>query len=202
MNLNLPINLFDLALMVILTLGISAGRKNGMSGELFDAIKWILILVGATLLYEFLGGMVAGKLHLSLLTAYLLVYVAIVFFGLIFLNVVKERVGSKLAGSDFFGRGEYFLGMVAGMVRHACILMIGLALLNARYFSSTDVVAMKAFQTENYGSDMFPTWQTVQSVVFQKSLTGPWIRSNLWFALMKPTKPQDASIHSGEYILP
>ncbi|MEI6567034.1 MAG: CvpA family protein, partial [Verrucomicrobiota bacterium] len=130
MNLNLPINLFDLALLVILTLGISAGRKNGMSGELFDAIKWILILVGATLLYEFLGGMVAGKLHLSLLTAYLLVYVAIVFFGLIFLNVVKERVGSKLAGSDFFGRGEYFLGMVAGMVRHACILMIGLALLN------------------------------------------------------------------------
>ncbi len=202
MNFKLPINVFDLALVGILALGVVAGRKKGMSGELFDLFKWLIVIVACTFLYEQAGGIVAARLHLSQLSAFLLVYVAMLFAGILALNLVKERVGSKLAGSDFFGRSEYILGMMAGLVRYACILLAGLALLNARYFSPAEVKAMENFQNDVYGSNFFPTWQTAQALVFQDSFSGHWIRENMGFALIKPTKPQDASIQRKELILP
>ena len=39
--------------------------------------------------------------------------------------------GEKLVTNAVFGNLEYYLGMVAGVVRFACILLFGLALLNA-----------------------------------------------------------------------
>jgi hypothetical protein len=65
-----------------------------------------------------------------------------------------------------------------------------LALLNARSFDSHEVAAEIKFQNDNYGSQFFPTLRSVQSAVFEKSLTGPWIKRNLALLLIKPTAPQ------------
>jgi hypothetical protein len=115
---------------------------------------------------------------------------------------IKRLLGGKLLGSDAFGRAEYYLGMGSGVVRLTCILLAALALLNARYFSPTEVRAMEQFQDEVYGSNFFPTLHTVQASVFDKSLTGPWIKRYLGFLFIKPTEPENKQLHQREVFIP
>ena len=78
------------------------------------------------------------------------------------------------------------------------MLLAALAVLNARSFSNAEVRAMNEFQKDQFGTDLFPTLHTLQSSVFQKSWTGPWIRQNLSFLLIKPTEPEHKRFHLKE----
>ncbi len=205
MNLSLnslPFNIFDVALVVILGLGIYAGRKNGLSQELLRVIKWLTVAIGCAFVYGPAGEWLARSSPFSLLSSYLMVYVTGMLVVLSLFALVKHRIGDKLIGSDIFGRSEFYLGMGAGLVRVACVLVAGLAILNARYYSSAEVLAMERFQDDVYGSNYFPTLHTVQAVVFEKSLVGPYIRENLGFLLIHPTPPEDKSYHQKEVALP
>ena len=55
--------------VVFLVLGIVRGRKNGMSGELFQVLQWVAVLVGCAFLYDKISPLLAGPLHLSDLAA-------------------------------------------------------------------------------------------------------------------------------------
>ena len=115
---------------------------------------------------------------------------------------IKRALGGKLLGSDIFGRSEYYLGMASGLVRFSCMLLAALALLNARYFSPIEVRAMEKFQDDVYGSNFFPTLHSLQATVFDKSLTGPWIKENLGFLLIKPTEPEKSELHQKDAVMP
>jgi hypothetical protein len=115
---------------------------------------------------------------------------------------IKRLMGGKLVGSDIFGRSEYYLGMGAGLVRFSCMLLAALALLNARYFSPLEVRAMEKFQDDVYGSNFFPTLHSLQASVFDKSLSGPWIKANLGFLLIKPTEPEKRDLHQKDMFVP
>ena len=195
----LPFNAFDLALLAILILGVHRGRKLGMSEELLPLCKWLVILFGCAVAYEPLGNLLAQNTGIfSLLFCYLVAYVSVGVLLLLLFAAFKHGLGGKLLGSDLFGRGEYYLGMGSGLVRFACIVLAALALLNARYFTSTEVRAMEKFQNDVYGSNFFPTLHNVQSSVFEQSLTGPWIKDYLGFLLIKPTQPDQKELHQKE----
>lgn len=202
MGNHLPVNMFDVVLLVILVLGIMRGRKHGMSEELMSLLKWLAIVIGCGMLYEPAGTWLAQSSPFSLLASFIMVYItgALIILGLFAL--VKHRLGGKLIGSDIFGRSEYYLGMGSGLVRFACILLAFLAVLNSRYFSPQEVRAMEAFQDDVYGKNYFPTWHTAQAVVFENSLSGPWIKDHLGFLLIKPTKPEDKQYHQKDLALP
>jgi uncharacterized membrane protein required for colicin V production len=204
MNLDqLPINLFDLVLIVVVIAGIARGRKHGMSEELLDLLKWLLILFGCATVYEPVGLMVGAYTPVfGRLSCYLLAYVGVALLVFFLFAGIKRALDGKLLGSDIFGRSEYYLGMGSGVVRCSCMLLAALALFNARYYSPTEVRAMQKFQDDVYGSDYFPTLQSVQASVFSKSLTGPWIKQNLGFLLIKPTEPEDKQLHQKEAVLP
>src|SRR2546430_668014 len=105
----LPINVFDIALVAVLVLGIYRGRKHGMSEELMLLLKWLVIVFACASLYEPLGQMFSQTTGLfGLLGSYLAVYiiVGLVIIGLFAL--IKHSVGGKLLGSDIFGRSEYY----------------------------------------------------------------------------------------------
>jgi hypothetical protein len=136
------------------------------------------------------------------LTCYLLAYVGGALLIILIFAGIKRSLGGKLLGSDIFGRSEYYLGMASGLVRGTCILLAGLALLNARYFSPMEVRANQKFQDDVYGSNFFPTLQSVQSTVFDKSLAGPWIKQNLGFLLIKPTEPDNSELHQKDAAFP
>jgi len=199
----LPINLFDLIVIVLLIAGILRGRKHGMSEELMKLLQWLAILFGCAMIYEW-GGEMFGEFTglFGRLSRYIVAYVGGAALIVLGFAVIKRGLGGKLLGSDVFGRAEYYLGMTSGMVRFSCILLVGLALLNAPYFSPTEVRAMEKYQDDVYGSNFFPTLHSVQQMVFEKSVTGPWIKQNLGFLLIKPTAPDNAQLQLKDAAIP
>ena len=204
MNLDqLPINLFDLVVIVVLLAGIAKGRKQGMSEELLSLLKWLGVLFGCAALYQPGGQFVCGFTSMfGPLSSYMLAYVGGALVVLLVFAGIKRALGGKLLGSDIFGRSEYYLGMASGLVRFSCMLLAALALLNARYFSPLEVRAMEKFQDDVYGSNFFPTLHSLQATVFDKSLTGPWIKQNLGFLLIKPTEPDKRDHHQKDMFVP
>jgi uncharacterized membrane protein required for colicin V production len=194
MNLSLdkvPVNFFDVALLVVLIVGLRQGRKHGMSGELLRLLQWLAVLFGCSFAYQPIGDFLSQWSDLfPPLTAYLTAYVVVAMSILLLFFGIKRAVGERLVGSDIFGHTEFYLGMGSGVIRAICILLFALALLNARAYTAKEVQAELKFQNDVYGSHFFPTFQGVQSSVFQKSLTGPYIQQYLSFLLIKPTHPQ------------
>jgi len=199
MNLDqLPFNGFDVILVVILGLGVYYGRRKGMSGELLSLAKWLAILFGCAALYAPIGSFFATSSVFSTLSCYLMAYLGAALIIVLIFAGISRSLGGKLVGSDAFGSAEYYLGMGSGVVRSACMLLAALALLNARYFSPTEVKAMEKFQDDVYGSNFFPTLHSFQAYVFEKSLVGPMIKENLSFLLIQPTKPENKDLHQKE----
>ncbi len=186
--MKLPFNLFDLVLLAILIGGLVRGRKHGFSVELLSVLKWVTLLLVCAVVYGPAGMAAAEFGSFDLLSAYLLAYLGTALAVFLVFSIIERRVGPKLAGSDIFGHAEYYLGMGSGIVRFACMLLVALALLNARGFSPAELKAMDEFQVNNYGSAVFPTLHSLQVEVFDNSLAGSWIKQDLRFLLISPTQ--------------
>ena len=196
---SLPFNAFDVILFVVLVVGIFRGRKHGMSEELMPLLTWLAILFICAVAYEPLGSLFTEQAGLfSKLSCYIISYVGLALIIIGLFAWLKRGLGGKLLGSDLFGKAEYYLGMGSGLIRFACITLVLLAVINARYYTAQEVKAEEKFQNDVYGSHYFPTWQNVQSTVFERSLTGPWIKENLSFLLIKPTETETKELHQKE----
>jgi hypothetical protein len=181
---------FDVAVLGLLVLGSYRGRKNGMSGELLPLFQALAIVVACSFAYEPLGRMlVEASPIFGLLFAFITSYILIALFIKFFIDKVKRAAGEKLTGSDVFGRGEYYFGMIAGTLRFACFILIFLALLNARAYTDVQLADQRRFQQENFGDIAFPTPITIQHDVLTRSLTGRLIREHLSTLLIQPTEP-------------
>jgi uncharacterized membrane protein required for colicin V production len=195
---HLPINWFDLVVMALLLLGILHGRKSGMSAELLPLLEWLCIVGAGAFLYEILGQALAGYTRVGPLYCYLVAYIGVAIGAKVAFSVLKRLFGGKLVGSDVFGKGEYYLGMVAGMARFACVVLVGLALLNAREFTQDEKEKDKNMQKDVYGSDFFPRLYTVQDHVFDRSVAGRLVKEHLNMLLIKPTRPGGGSFQRRE----
>ncbi len=180
-------NWFDLAVIIVLGVGVMRGRSRGMSEELLDLVKWLAILVLGSLSYRPVGRALADFVHVSpsfgYVTAYLFVLIVVRFvFG-----SLKRMVGEKLVGSDVFGAGEYYMGMVAGAIRFACYLLASMAVLNAVYYSPEEVARSARVQQENFGDISFPTLAGLQQTVFAGSASGKAVKRYLGHQLIVAT---------------
>jgi uncharacterized membrane protein required for colicin V production len=193
----LGFNSFDLVALAAITVGIFRGRSRGMSEELLDVLKWLAIVVLGGLLYQPGGALLAQYTPLSGSPAFVVVYIGIVIFIRFFFSWIKHLVGEKLVGGDVFGDLEYYLGMCAGAVRFACYLLVGMALLNARYISPEELAANARMQQENFGDISFPTIGSIQQTVFKGSASGQLVKHYLGHELITAT-PADKSAGSGE----
>ena len=195
----MPVNWFDLMILIVLLVGLQRGRKRGMSEELMTLLRWVTLVAVCALFYMPIGRMLESQSNVfNLLQAYLMAYVALALGVAIVFSLLKRAIGGKLIGSDIFGRAEYYLAMPAGMIRFGCMIIFGLALLNARLYSQTELRAWDAYQKDVYGSDFFPTLSTVQRQVFEESFTGPYIRQFLGFCLIQPTAPEKRELKRPE----
>jgi hypothetical protein len=188
---NPPFNLFDILLVVVLAAGIIQGRKHGISLELVTSGKWLALVLVCAAVYGPLGGLISAASPFDLLSCYLFAYLGTALLVFLVFSVLERRWLPKLTGSDVFGRGEYFLGMGTGMLRFASILLVGLALLNAREFTPFELRQLDRYQEENYGSHIFPGLHSLQVAVFEKSLTGGFIKQDLSFLLISPTESNE-----------
>jgi len=181
-------------ILAVLVIGLLRGRKRGMSEELLDMIKWGLIVCVAAWIYQPVGKYLSHTTMFSLLACYLAVYACAVLSIAAIFAMIRQQVGNKLLSSDAFGTGEYYLGMLAGVFRYACIILVIMAFLNARYYTPQEIRANEQFQDENFGSIRFPTLMDVQKEVLNDSFMGRMVRDYLPATLIKPTSPEDKGL--------
>ncbi len=187
----LPFNWFDVLVVIVLLFGIFRGRRNGMAKEFLPFLQWIVLVPVCGLVYPKLAGALSGFLADPLwncLVAYLALAVAV----LAVFAILKHQLAEKLVKSDFFKSGEYYLGMLAGMVRYGCALLFALALLNAPVYTVADILKQRAHDQQDFGGgagsgfagNYFPHLSTVQSAVFKESFLGPRIKDDLGMFLI------------------
>jgi hypothetical protein len=200
-------NWFDVTLVAVLAFGFWRGRRNGMSREILPVAKWLVLVTACTLGYTWLAarliqwgvikslfGTFFRQQTAACLTAYLAIaLVVFLIFAFVKKAFFKEKTDgtTSLEGSNAFGSGEYYLGMVSGVVRYACILVFLLALLNAPVYSMADLQNLKTYRNQTFGGglagyngDFIPTLDEVQAGVFKNSLLGPQIKNNLGVLLI------------------
>jgi uncharacterized membrane protein required for colicin V production len=186
-------NYFDLGFLIWLVIGVFRGRKLGMSQELIPMFKWITIMFVAGFFYVPVAlsvrqntGTFFGKLGANLV-GYLLIalVVTIVFVW------IKKAIGEKLLGSDLFGGYEYYLGMLGGLVRFACMIVVLLALMNSRVYSKAENDAAAAEQKKQLDNSFFPSYGEIQYQMLTTSFTGRTVRTYLHQLLIKSVTPDD-----------
>jgi len=184
-----PVNWFDLALVLVLVFGFFRGRKNGMTNEILPVLQWICTVIVCGLGYEMASQIFYNIAGLGKTASLILGYLLLMFLVWLMFALLKKILMPRLTGSNFFGSNEYYLGMISGVVRYACILFFALALLNAPNYSQAEIAAHKAFNNRWYGGgmysgDYFPTWQNIQESVFKTSFSGPYITKYLGIMLI------------------
>jgi uncharacterized membrane protein required for colicin V production len=184
---NLTLSWVDFAVVVLLGVGLWRGRKRGMSEELLDILKWALIVLVAGFLYQPCAQMLLGFTTIfSPLACHVTTYISLALIIAIIFAVIRRGAGAKLVGSDAFGSSEYYLGMMAGMFRYACIIIVGMSLLNARHYSPEEIKANTKYQEDNFGTTFFMTLPDLQQSVFGASVSGRLARQYLQIVLIQP----------------
>jgi uncharacterized membrane protein required for colicin V production len=186
-SLTSDLNWFDAVVVLVLGFGLFRGRRNGMSKEILPLFQWLAVILVSGLFYGTVTQLIAKMVKLDPLISNLLAYTTLAAVVFLFFSLINRTVGLKLFGSNLFGSAEYYIGIPSGMVRYGCILIFALAFLNARHYTAAQIEDSNKYQERWYGAHFFPDLYTVQSQVFEKSFTGPYIRKYLGVLLIEPT---------------
>lgn len=208
---NLSFNWFDVMLILVLAFGIWRGRKNGMSREVLPVSMWLLIVIVGGLSTPFLAGWlvqsgavakVVGTAVNATTAASIFSYLFICTLVFLAFSPLRTKFREKISGSNTFGGGEYYLGMIAGLVRFSCILIFILAILNAPVYSAGEIAAKKAYNQRWYGGgeagfsgEFFPSFPEIQADIFTSSFSGRIIREDLSLLLLHGSTLSKESHH-------
>lgn len=194
----MPVNWFDAAVLVLLVFGLFRGRVNGMTRELGPMLQWLAVVVAAGLTYGLVAGLYANQCGIrgKVATA-VLGYLSITTVLFLIFTPINQTLKKRAENGGLFGGSEYYLGMLSGLFRYACIIIFALALLNARSYTAAEIAAKKAYNERWYGGGMYsgnyvPDLHTAQDAVFKESLSGPYIQNFLAILLVQ-TGPGGAS---------
>jgi hypothetical protein len=212
---------FDFVLVAVLAFGFWRGRKNGMVKEVIPVSKWVVIVAACTfgcpllaevLLQNHIITTVFGTMFKESTGAFVVSYLAIALVVFVIFSFIKGAFKEKVSGSNAFGNSEYYLGMIAGTVRYACIAVFFLALINAPVYSAADIATRKEYNNRTYGGglqgysgDFIPTLDELQDGIFKNSLLGKAIKNNLSVLLINTggvpknhaTAQKQAAVHPG-----
>jgi uncharacterized membrane protein required for colicin V production len=180
---------FDAAVIIMVGVGLFVGKKRGMSNELLDLFSWLLMVVVAALYYAPLAKLLSELASLSLYYSNIICYIFIALVIKFIFSYIKRAVGEKLVGSDIFGRGEFYLGALAGGLRFFCMVIMFVAIMNAKFVTKAMVAAQIKAQEAEFGSSFFPTYAKIQSDVLFDSASGKFFREKLEEQLIAPVDP-------------
>lgn len=199
---NLPIGWFDIIVLAVLVTGALRGRRHGMSTELLPMLRWISAVAIAGLCYKPLGLLIDKETLLSKLASFITAYLSCLLLVFIAFAILKKLVGGKPISAERFGKSEYYLGVLGGMVTVSCMLIVALSFLNARKYTTKEIQSRRAYEKDVYGSHFFPTLDSVQAFVFNKSLAGSVLYVNARSVMIEPTVAKPKNIHRKEWTMP
>ena len=195
---NLPVNWFDGVIAAMLIIGFFVGRKRGMSKELLPVLKWVSLVLACGFGYPMAAQLLVNTASMSQLPSCMFGYLLLAVVVVLVFSGIKKLMGYRMIENNLFGGAEYYLGMLAGMIRFACMLVAVLALLNAPYYTAQEIKQHDAYVKRWFGGgmytgDYFPSIHTIQEQVFTKSFTGPYIKDYLGTLLIEIAPPAAAT---------
>jgi uncharacterized membrane protein required for colicin V production len=184
-------NWFDLVVVIVLGFGVFRGKKNGMSRECIPLVQWLILVPLCGLCYPMLAGVMARYLSDRFWDSFG-AYMALALVVLLVFKGLKQKFTEKMVTADHFKDGEYYLGMMAALVRYACVLLFALALLNAPVYTPGEIAQQTAQDQKNFGGgsgsqfsgSFFPHFSQIQLAVFRDSFLGSRIKNDLGFFLI------------------
>ncbi|MFT4688135.1 MAG: hypothetical protein ACKVHO_03630 [Verrucomicrobiia bacterium] len=185
----IPLNWFDAVILGALGYGYHLGKTNGAAEEHLPAMKWLLIVTLGGFGAGPLGGLFSG-IGLGKYWGQMFAYLFLGFLVFLFFKFMDSRGQSKLKDSEWFGRMEYPLGIFLGMLKHLCIVVFFMALVNSKSVTAALVAASRENQIKEFGSEIFPTFPGINHGMFVNSFTGPYLRKGLKWILLDPVGPE------------
>jgi uncharacterized membrane protein required for colicin V production len=183
------LNYVDLIVAVWLIIGLFRGRKRGMTQELLPTLQWVAIVVVAGLFYKPFAVVIKQYAQFEQLWSNILAYLLIAFGVHLVYLWIKHVIHEKLIGSDIFGRAEYYLGMVAGVIQFACMVIVACALMNSRVYTRAELAKTEKIQSDAFSDIRFPTYGTIQQAVLFQSYSGTLVETNLHSLLIASSTP-------------
>jgi uncharacterized membrane protein required for colicin V production len=193
-SFNIGLNWFDFLVAAVILLGVHLGNKRGMSKEVIVFLQWCVIVLVAGLFYAPIGKLIMEFGGLGEMTSYVLSYLLLAGIVKFIFTKIHFSIGEKIESRHPFGRMEYGLGLIAGGVRFACVLLLLMALLHSGRQSTAYIEQATKQQQKDFGEVYFPTVGMVCQEVFNKSLSGKFVADNLPFLLITPGWQRQASL--------
>jgi uncharacterized membrane protein required for colicin V production len=172
-------NYFDIFVVVWLIIGFFRGRKRGMSQELLPLLQWIGIVVLGGRFYARLSPIIQQNTKFGVLWSNVTAYLLIVLGVHLIYRWFKQMFAEKLVEKDPFGRGEFYLGMMSGVARFGCMLLVAMALMHSRVSTAAELAQMEKFQAAWFSDIRFPTYGEFQQDALIKSFSGKLVESHL-----------------------
>ena len=179
---------FDGAVLLLLWVGLIRGRTKGVSGQLLELLQWLGTVFLGVLLYRPIGHWLQPHLQVSSVAANVIAFLLIGSLLKLVIARLENGISEKLLSGDYFGRMEYPLGMLAGVLIHAAMLLAVLSLTRARLVTTEEVKFARKKQLAELGSNFFPDLGTVQEEIFEKSMSGKFIHQHLGQHLIEPVR--------------
>jgi uncharacterized membrane protein required for colicin V production len=177
----------DLITVLVLVIGFVRGRKRGLSEEFLDVLQWGVIVTLSILFYRPVGDFMNQQRLVSQAMSYVFSILTIALVVKMIFSLFKRQLGQKIIDGDVFGRFEYYLGMLAGMVRWSCMYFLVLSMLHAPHYTKEYRVAKAKSDDYNWGTSIFPSVMSIQEEVFTRSLTGRNAEKYLASVLIAPS---------------
>jgi hypothetical protein len=182
----------------MLIMGLFLGRKHGMSKEVLPLLKWVSLVLVCGIWYPMAAQLLVNTAELGRVSSNIFGYLLLALAIFLVFAILKWLLASRRTENNLFGGGEYYLGMLSGMIRFACMLLAVLALLNAPYYTAAEIKKHDAYVKRWFGGGLysgnyFPSLHTVQEEVFSKSFTGPYIKDYLGPLLIEIAPPPPAA---------
>lgn len=179
---------FDAAVLLVLWMGIIRGRAQGMSNQLLELLQWLCTVFVGALLYQPIGRWLQPHLQVSSVATNVIAFLLIAGLLKLLVGRLQNSVSEKLLTGDYFGRLEYPLGMLAGVLIHAAMLLAALSLTRARLIPPEEAELARKKQLAELGSNFFPDLGMIQHEIFEKSMSGRFIHQHLGQHLIQPVR--------------
>lgn len=187
MSNGFPVTMFDFVVLIVAIVGLVRGRRRGMSQEVLGLFAWLGFVFGGAYMCHDFGKEVARLTTLSFMWANIATYLATGSVILFAAYMIKTALRDRLAQSDFFSSLEYPLGMLAGIIRYLCMLLVIISVIHAPLITEQDRAKTAKIQSDAFGNIAFPTLGEIQQAIFANSLTGKQLESSMSYVLIPKT---------------
>ncbi|MEI7729852.1 MAG: CvpA family protein [Verrucomicrobiota bacterium] len=184
MSNGFPVTLFDFVVIVVAVVGLVRGRRRGMSQEFLDLVAWLGFVFAGAYVCRSYGKEVARLSTLSLMWSNIIAYLATGCVILFIIYMIKTALRDRIAQCDFFGSMEYPLGMMSGIIRFLCILVVVISVIHAPLITEHERAKTAKLQSDAFGNISFPTLGEIQQTIFADSFAGKHLGAYLDYVLI------------------